>query len=72
MTMLTALALAAQSIEIRELARRAFAVANAMSYSDDRHRLMTCAEQLEQEADWLESQARSTPLSQLGSNPAAD
>jgi len=70
--MLTALTLAAQAIQVRDLARRAFAIANAMDFSDDRSRLMECAEQLEEEADWLENQARSTPLSQIGHRAAGD
>lgn len=68
--MLSSLAYAAQAIQIRDLAQRAFAIANSMPYSDDRARLMQCAEQLEQEADWLENQARSTPLSMLGRHSA--
>ena len=70
--MLTALIFAAQAVEIRELARRAFAIANSMPNSDDRVRLMECAEQLEEEADGLESQARSTPLSLLGRRAESD
>jgi hypothetical protein len=70
--MLTALTLAAQAIQIRELARRAFSIANSMPNTDDRTRLMECAEQLEEEADGLENQARSTPLSRLGRRSEPD
>lgn len=65
------LTLAAQAIQIRDLARRAFALANSMEDPDDRARLMQCAEALEQEADLLEFQARSTPLSMLGHRSAS-
>lgn len=61
--MLKSLTLADRAGDTRDMARRAFRLANTLLDPADRARLLRYAEELEEEADRLEQQAKSkTPV----------
>jgi hypothetical protein len=70
--MLRSLTLAGRAGDTRDLAGRAFRLANSLLDPADRARLLKYAEELEDEADRLEQQARSRTPVVIAPHPASD